>query len=130
MGSSHHGDGPIDPEASETFRKQFESARDDAVEHFAQRMVPNIELGAQHDHPEGEYGPNDEGALAFAVGHDADNTKVVVDFGEKPVTFLAMGPQQAMHFAQLLVNHATAVGSGPLALEIGRALRQREKRNA
>lgn len=88
---------------------------------FENRMTPEILLGKQQDFPAGEYGPTDEGALSFAVGHDSRNGKVVIDFGS-PVHWMALDADQARHFAQLLMNHAEATRTTPLARSIKKAL--------
>lgn len=51
MGSSHHGDGsgPIDSELAERMAK----ARREDLQRFTEKMTPHIELGKQHDFPEG-----------------------------------------------------------------------------
>lgn len=120
MGSSHHGDGsgPIDSDLAE---RMAEARRED-LQRFTEKMTPHIELGKQHDFPQGAYGPSDEGALAFAVGHDTDNRRVVVDFGS-PVQWFALEPAQARHLAELLRTHADACGDiTPLRDAISAAL--------
>lgn len=60
-------------------------------------------LGATGDYPEGKLGPNDEGALQFAITHYQG--KVVVNFNT-PVSWFGMAPADARHLAELLNQHA------------------------
>lgn len=111
MGSSHHGDGPIES-LPEGFIEHLLKTREKGMRQKAEQMTPEVQLGAQHDFPAGQYGPTDEGALRFAVGHDKTNGRVVMEFGS-PVAFMAMEPDQARHLANLLLTHAGLISPTP-----------------
>lgn len=115
--ANHHGDG-MPPELREQMQQAYKS-----MQERGDAMVPNIHvekpmsaLGALKDHPAGMYGPNDEGAIQFAIGHDQQNGKVTLDFGT-PVTWMAMEPEQAVHLAQHLIQHARKATKKPLKVE-------------
>lgn len=61
-------------------------------------------IGATGEFPEGKFHSSDEGALKFAVANR--DGKVVLLFGT-PVTWMAMGPEQAREVAQNLIKHAS-----------------------
>jgi len=63
-------------------------------------------LGATDSFPEGKIDPNDEGEIRFAVA--ADGGKVILDFGEKPVSWVGMPAETAREVADLLRRHADA----------------------
>lgn len=66
-------------------------------------------LGATGQHPEGKLNPDDEGEIAFAIGADRENKKVLIDFGT-PVKWIAMNPDQATQFAHILIEKAIEIG--------------------
>ena len=72
-------------------------------------------LGATGEHPRGKLTPDDEGAIAFAIG-DQDG-KVVIKFGT-PVAWMGMTPEEAVTLAELLIKRARAVSKVPLKVEI------------
>jgi hypothetical protein len=57
------------------------------------------------EYPDGKLSPDDEGGLAMGVGHVAGRVKVTFP---KPVAWIALRPQEAVAFAQLLIEHARA----------------------
>jgi hypothetical protein len=61
------------------------------------------QLGATGKHPDGKLNEHDEGELTLAVG--IVNGNVVIDFG-KPIRSLAMPPENARGFAQLILDKA------------------------
>jgi hypothetical protein len=63
-------------------------------------------LGATGELPHGKLNASDEGELRFAIGEEHDN--VMVRFG-KPISWLAMPPDQAVAMAQLLIAKARIV---------------------
>ena len=65
-----------------------------------------MKFGATGEYPEGSLGPHDEGALRMGVAHDTKGTVVVI-FGEN-VSWIGMTPEQAIHFARLILRHAGA----------------------
>ena len=116
--ANHHSDLP--PE----FSRRVDELRDalDRRQRPIETLVPNIELGKQNDFPAGQYGPSDEGAIAFAVGADADNGKIIIDF-KSPVHWLAMDTDQARQLGTMLVRKADAV----VEIQRGRALKKAER---
>lgn len=84
---SHHGKNPMDePERkamSEAMRKIF------------------------GEFPEGKLNPQDEGAISLMVKHQ--DGKVLIVF-PKPVAWIGFNGDDAMALAQLLIEHAKAVG--------------------
>ena len=105
---AHHStDGPLGQGRSNLMKKLAIQAQNQ----FLPNMTPGTEatkdllkrLGATGDYPEGQFSPNDEGALRFAVG--AENGKVLMDFGT-PVHCIGMTPEQARSIAASLLNFA------------------------
>ena len=119
MASNHHGDAPRGA-ADELYTEMAKAVEQDR-ERMRELFTPEITLGKQEDFPAGAYGPMDEGALAFAVGHDERNGKVVIDFGSA-VHWLALDADQARHLAQLILNHADATRTVPVAKAIRAAI--------
>lgn len=116
--ANHHDDGNFPrSELLESMLSDFKGARGRDESFLEQRMIPNVELGKQNDFPEGRYGPTDEGAIAFAFGHDAQNGKVFLDFNT-PVKWMAMDPEQAVHLAEHLIQHARKASKKPLTVSI------------
>lgn len=64
-------------------------------------------IGATGDFPQGKLNDSDEGALRMAIGYDARDGIVRVDFG-KPVAWLGLPPPEAVGLARLLLRHAGA----------------------
>jgi hypothetical protein len=64
-------------------------------------------LGPTGKFPNGKLGPGDKGELQFAIGEQHGN--VVIDFGRTAVTFLAMPPDQAVAFAEVLIAKARII---------------------
>ena len=62
-------------------------------------------LGKTGDFPEGKISEDDEGGLKMAVGIDGTNSLVVIDFGT-PVTWLSMGPDEALELAKKIEEDA------------------------
>ena len=60
-------------------------------------------IGATGEFPKGKIAPEDEGEIAFAVGHR--DGKVVIDFG-KSVAWLGMEQHQAIALANTILSHA------------------------
>lgn len=113
--ANHHDSGNPDPERMKMLREMMSNREGEAMRPAAHPIRDELRaaLGKQNDYPAGMYGKHDEGALAFAVGHDEENEKVLVDFGS-PVQSMAMDPQQAIHFAQTLIRKARAATKKPL----------------
>lgn len=65
--------------------------------------------------PEGRIGATDDGELAVKIESDPDKEIVRLDFG-KPVAWVAMPPEQAIQWAQLLIQHARKVSKKPVSV--------------
>lgn len=102
--ADHYGDDDV--KRGELVRKAFfEEISQKREGKGIERMIPDVKLGPQQDFPAGSYGPEDQGALAFAVGHDQRNKKVFLEFGVE-VKWLAMDPEQAVNLAEILIQYA------------------------
>lgn len=73
---------------------------------------------AQRKFPEGRLSGDDDGDITFKIGGDLDRNIVAIEYA-KPVTWVAMPPQQAIELAQMLIKHARAVSKKPLRVVIG-----------
>lgn len=62
-------------------------------------------LGATGKFPEGHLNPDDEGELSLAVAYDPRKNVVMIQFG-KPVKWFAMNPEQAIEFANTIIQNA------------------------
>jgi hypothetical protein len=65
--------------------------------------------------PDGKLSPDDEGAIAMAVGHVAGRVKLTF---AKPVAWLGLRPQEAVELAQLLIDHAKAASPRDFIIEV------------
>ena len=63
-------------------------------------------VGPTGEFPEGKLNENDDGELA--VGMTIDNGKVVMLFGT-PITWIAFSPEQAIEFANQIIEKAKEV---------------------
>lgn len=61
-------------------------------------------LGATGEHPKGKLNEDDEGGLICAISIEGD--KVRIDFGPKPVAWLAIEPDEAIAFATTIIDRA------------------------
>ena len=75
-----------------------------------------VDLGATGQFPNGKVCPEDQGEIQFAIGSDVGKGLVVLDFGEKPVGFVAMTPQQAVDIGTALIRHARGITKEPLQI--------------
>lgn len=105
MSLQHHNEG-MSPE----LRKLFEDQQA-AMERFSDQVSGR----AKRTWSDGRFGATDDGDLAFAIGPHTEHELVVIDFG-KPVTFVAMPPQQAIEMAQALIKHARAIATTPVKI--------------
>ena len=87
---SHHGDEP--------FAALDEKTRDKMRETFRQANI-----GATGEFPQGKIAKDDEGEIAFAIGHRTG--KVLIEFG-KEVAWIGMDPLQVIALANSLIAHA------------------------
>lgn len=86
------------------------------------RFLEQLEGRAQRNYSHGRVGPDDDGDLAMAIGHDAAKGIVVIDYG-KMIQWVGMPAEQAVKMAEMLIEHAVAVGTGPLSISIGGTIR-------
>jgi len=70
---------------------------------------------AKRSWSDGRLGATDDGELAFRIGRHPDHELVMIDFG-KPVTMVAMTPQEAVELAQELIRNARAITTTPLSI--------------
>jgi hypothetical protein len=78
------------------------SSNDDDVRRDMSRAMKEI-FG---EYPRGRLNADDEGACAFAVGHEKGVVKILFP---KPVAWIGMPPEQAIDLAQDLLKHARVV---------------------
>ena len=64
----------------------------------------NKALGATGHFPDSKLNPDDEGELKLAIGNNEE--KVIMEFGEKPIRWIAFNPNEAVQIAEILINHA------------------------
>lgn len=88
MGAQHHGE--------EELARQRE-----LVQTFANQVAGT----AKRKYPSGRIGGEDDGELALMVAADTAKGIVRIEFG-KPVAWLAMPPEEAIAFANLIRKHA------------------------
>lgn len=100
MSTAHHGDDRA--RISDAMKRLFEQGAGTA----------------KREYPDGRMGAHDEGALAFAVGIDERHGTVVLNFN-KPVSWMGMGPEDAVRLAALLIEKARAVSKVPLTVKVG-----------
>lgn len=62
----------------------------------------------QEEHIADKVREDDEGTLAFRIGTSEEKQVVIVDF-PKPITFIAMSPQDAVNFAKVLIKNASSI---------------------
>lgn len=74
------------------------------------------EIGATGRFPQGVLTDDDEGELKMAVGRDALDGLVHINFG-KPVAWLALPPENAIALARTILKHAG--GNGPITITVG-----------
>jgi len=68
-------------------------------------MSQPTKIGPLGSFPEGKHSDDDKGALAIGISSDHDKQLVVVAFGT-PCTWLGMPKQDAIAFAELILEHA------------------------
>lgn len=69
-------------------------------------QVNESKLGATGRFPEGKFNDDDEGELRAGIAVYQD--KIVINFG-KSVSWLALLPEQALEFAQMLTEKANEI---------------------
>lgn len=109
LGMSHHGDyqrKEMSPELAAMLKQKVAAVKQASVN----------DIGAAGQFPNGRLCPEDQGEIQFAVGSDVGKGLVMLDFGEKPVGFVAMTPQQAADIAVALIKHARGVAKEPLSI--------------
>jgi hypothetical protein len=65
-----------------------------------------MEIGPTKDFPQGKLNEDDEGGIDIAIGSESGNVRI--DFGE-PTAWIAFPPDEALAFANLIVEHAMAL---------------------
>lgn len=99
MSHSHHGE---DFERQSELLKRFQEERDGK---------------AQREFPQGRISGDDDGSITFKIGADSDKGVVAIEYS-KPVTWVAMPPQEAIELAQMLIKHARSIAKEPLRVVI------------
>lgn len=74
----------------------------EAIERLA-----GVKLGATGDHPQGKLEAGDEGALMAALS--VVDGRVRIDFGSKPVAWLAINPDDAIALGGALIEAGVGV---------------------
>lgn len=87
------------------------------LDEFMKRFVQQGEGNASRAYPEGRMGAADEGELVFTVSTDEKHGTVVLNFN-KPVSWMGMGPADAVRLAELLIEHAKRISKEPLAITL------------
>lgn len=82
----HHSE-----ELPEDLRRKFESAGP---------------LGATGRFPEGKISPDDAGEIAVGILADSERRLIHFNFGNKPIAFMSMSPEQALEIAKALIKQA------------------------
>ncbi len=122
---NHHGE---ESELSQEMLRRLRMAQSNPQQQAEQRresqaniesMIKRYEQqgsgNAPREYPSGRVSPDDDGALAFAIGSDPETGIVRIDFN-KHVSWLGMEPQQAVELAQMLIKHARAVSKEPISV--------------
>lgn len=104
MSAGHHG-GPVDDDAANVGRQN----------ELMKRFIEQAEGRAKRTYSEGRVGAKDEGDLAMAIAADPEHGIVVIEFG-KPITWLGLGPRDAVALAKSLVEKARQVSKEPLVM--------------
>jgi len=68
-------------------------------------MAKKRKIGPTGKFPEGKLNEDDQGELAFHIGHHKQKNIVFIDFNH-PVHWFAMSPTTAMQLAKHLIDHA------------------------
>ena len=90
--------------------EECEKARDGWCEEYTKArdaLAALRQTGATGDFPAGKLTPDDEGALMCGIG-ELDG-KVRIDFGPKPIAWLALEADQALAFAAAIIDRAMAI---------------------
>ena len=79
-------------------------------------MPEEAKLGSTGQFTHGKLCPEDEGEIQLAINADPATESVTINFGDKPVAWLAMTPQQAVEIATSLIRQARGVAKEPLRI--------------
>lgn len=71
----------------------------------------------QRSYSQGRLSADDDGDVAFKISSDAEKSVVRIDF-PKPMTWIAMNPQEAIELAQMLIKQARAVSREPIRISL------------
>ena len=104
MGAAHHAS-----EFSEEDRRKQAELMD--------RFIGQVEKRAKREYSKGRLGADDDGDLAFAIAADPKAGIVRIDFG-KSVTWLGLGPKEAMALAEMLISKAREISQEPLSVNL------------
>ena len=75
-------------------------------------------LGATGKFPDGKIHETDKGEIQFGIAGDEERELVHLDFGEKPIAYVSMKPDEAVAVAQALIRHARKVSKTPITITI------------
>jgi len=64
-----------------------------------------MKFGPTGDFPRGKVDESDEGGLQVGITYDKESDTVVIVFG-KSITWIGFGPEQAIEFANLIIERA------------------------
>ena len=107
MSFQHHGQG--DPE----FNRLFGENQNELLKRFDDERLGT----AKREFPDGRIAADDDGALTFKIGADADKGVIVIEYS-KPTVWVGMQPQQAIELAQALIKHARHIATEPLVIQL------------
>ena len=102
---AHHGETPfnysMDPEE---FKASNESAFNDKgdLHHHLGQVNQTPGMGATNKFPQGKLQVDDDGELGFAVA--VFESKVIMSFGNKPVSWIGLDKEQAKNLAELILK--------------------------
>jgi len=104
---SHHGNN----NNFEWSENQLEAFKSNDAEKFAQqireasRLKPG--LGATNEYPNGKLNEDDMGGIKF--GCTVHEGKVILNFGEKPVSWIGFTKEEANELGQYLIQKASEI---------------------
>lgn len=110
MSFQHHGEQtPMDPE----LRKLFADKTESLLKRFDDERAGT----AKREFPAGRIAADDDGALTFKIGADADKGVIVIEYSQ-PTVWVGMEPQQAIELAQAPIKHARSIATEPLVMQL------------
>ena len=112
MSFDHHGK-PKESELMKRLRQETTEKQNELMNRFFTQRDGK----ANRQWPDGRVSGDDDGDTTFIISSDPDKGLVRVEFAT-PTAWVAMPPQQAMQFAELLIKHARAITKEPISLNI------------